>query len=183
MNIILIGYRGSGKSSVGKLLALRLGWAFVDTDEQIVRRAGKSIAEIFAHAGEAGFRELESAVVAEAAGTDHTIIAAGGGVVLRAENVARLKQHGRLVWLQAAPEVLWRRIQADLKTAASRPNLTAAGGLEEIRRLLNLRAPLYAAAADFTVDASSGTVEQLAERVAAWIGDLLSSPATAREKS
>jgi shikimate kinase len=183
MNIILIGYRGSGKSSVGKLLALRLGWAFVDTDQQIIRRAGKSIAEIFAHAGEAGFRQLESAVVAEAAGTDHTIIAAGGGVVLRAENVAHLKQHGRLVWLQAAPEVLWRRIQADLKTAASRPNLTAAGGLEEIRRLLNLRAPLYAAAADFTVDASSGTVEQLAERVAAWIGDLLSSPATAREKS
>ncbi len=162
MNIVLIGYRGCGKSTIGKLLAARLGLAFVDTDELISERAGKTIKEIFDQAGEAGFRELEAAVVADVAARDNTVIAAGGGVVLGSENIALLKRRGKLIWLQATPEVLWRRIQADQQTVRTRPNLTTAGGLAEVQHLLALRAPLYRQAADITVDVSSLDVEHVA---------------------
>lgn len=162
MNIVLIGYRGCGKSTIGKLLAGRLELAFVDTDEIIGERVGKTITEIFDQVGQAGFRELETAVVAAVAARDNAVIAAGGGVVLRPENIALLKRRGKLVWLQAPPEVLWQRIEADPRTARTRPNLTSAGGLAEIQRLLALRAPLYRQAADFTLDVSSLDVEHAA---------------------
>lgn len=155
MNIVLIGYRGSGKSSIGRLLAARLGMGYVDTDDLVVQRAGKNIRAIFADVGETGFRDLESQVVTEVSANDYRVIAAGGGVVLRPENIQSLKTTGRLVWLKAPAEVLWERIQADKDTAKSRPNLTAAGGLEEVRHLLALREPLYRAAAELTVDVSS----------------------------
>ena len=162
MNIVLIGYRGSGKSSIGNLLAARLGMAFVDTDERIVQRAGKSIGAIFADVGENGFRDLESAVVQQLAATGNTVIATGGGVVLRPENMSWLKEHGKVVWLKAPAEVLWQRIAADPGSSHARPNLTAVGGLEEIRRLLEVRNPLYAAAADITLDVSVLNASQAA---------------------
>ncbi len=162
MNIVLIGYRGSGKSSIGKLLAARLGMAFVDTDERIVQQAGKNIGAIFADVGEKGFRDLESAVVQDVAVLDDTVIATGGGVVLRPENMSRLKEHGKVVWLNAPAEVLWQRIAADPGSSHARPNLTPSGGLEEIRRLLEVRNPLYAAAADITLDVSILNASQAA---------------------
>jgi shikimate kinase len=152
MNIVLIGYRGCGKTTLGRQLAADLGRRFVDTDVRIVERAGKTIAAIFAEAGEAGFRDLESAVIAEVAGGDDQVIAAGGGAVLRPENVRLFRRGGKIVWLRATPEALYQRISADAATAANRPNLTAAGGLEEVRTLLARRSPLYEAAADATLD-------------------------------
>ncbi len=162
MNIVLIGYRGCGKSAIGKLLAGRLGMAFADTDELIVQQAGKTIQAIFAHVGEPGFRDLESAVVKRVAAQDNTVIATGGGVVLRPDNVVQLKAHGRVVWLKAPAEVLWGRITADPGSSHARPNLTTSGGLEEIRQLLEIRNPLYAAAADFTLDVSTLDAAQAA---------------------
>ncbi len=162
MNIALIGYRGSGKSAVGKLLAARLGMAFCDTDELIVAQAGKSIREIFAAGGEPAFRALERDAVAQAAAQDNTVIAAGGGVVLDPANVAALKRNAKIVWLSAPAEVLYQRITADITSQHTRPNLTASGGLEEVKRLLALRTPLYQSAADITVDAGNQTPEQLA---------------------
>lgn len=184
MNITLIGYRGTGKTTVGRLLAARLGegWDFVDTDVLIVEQIGKTIREIFEDVGEEGFRELESMVVAQVAADKPRIkgksvggqvIATGGGVVLRPKNIAALRRGGgrgmggnRIVWLQASPEVLFARIHGDPATAANRPSLTAlGGGLEEICTVLAQREPLYRVAADMTVDAGALAPEEIVERM------------------
>jgi len=167
MNLFLIGYRGCGKTTVAARLADRLGWPAVDADVELERRAGKSIRQIFADDGERAFRDLESAVVASLAQGDRQVIALGGGAVLREENRQALAGRGPVVWLTASPETLWRRIAADGTTAERRPNLTAAGGLDEIRRLLAERTPLYAAAATWVVDAESRSPEQIADDIAA----------------
>ena len=166
MNIVLIGYRGSGKTSIGKKLASNLWMDFVDTDVLIVERAGKTIREAFAAEGEEGFRRRESEVIAEVAGRDNQVIAAGGGAILKAENVAALKKNGKVVWLKAKAEVLLQRIEKDAGTAANRPNLTAAGGLEEVRQILEKRTPLYQAAADASLEVTYLTVEDAARRLA-----------------
>ena len=166
MNIVLIGYRGVGKSTIGKQLAGRMGMDFVDTDELIMQRAGKTIREIFEQGGEPLFRDLESAVIDDLVETDNAVIAAGGGVVLRKANIEKLQANGRIVWLQAPAQVLWERISADTVTTANRPNLTSAGGLEEILRLLQIRAPLYASAADIALDVANMHPDQVVRYLA-----------------
>ncbi len=158
MNIVLIGYRGTGKTSIGKKLASELWMDFVDTDELIVQRAGKTIREIFAAQGEAHFRDLEEQVIAEVGARDNMVIAAGGGAVLRPANIAALKKHGKIIWLQADAQTLFERIVADAATHHTRPDLTATGGLEEIKTLLAVRTPLYQAAADATLEVTRLTV-------------------------
>lgn len=172
MFIALIGYRGSGKTAAAQLAALRLGWDWVDADVEIELRAAKSIAEIFAFAGEKQFRDLESAVLADLVQRDRTILALGGGVVLRKENRQLLRSaveagRGKIVWLGASAETLWERIQADPQTAARRPNLTASGGVEEVRRLLGEREPLYRECADLTIDTEGKSAAQVAEEIVA----------------
>src|SRR5690242_7056476 len=98
MNIVLNGFRGSGKSTVGRRLAGKLWLDFVDTDAVIAERAGKTIREIFEAEGEEGFRQREAPVIAETAARENLVIAAGGGAVLRQENVEALKRHGKMVW-------------------------------------------------------------------------------------
>jgi shikimate kinase len=172
--IALIGYRGSGKTAVAQLTALRLGWDWVDADVEIELRAGKSIAAIFADDGEEKFRDLETAVLEELLRRDKTVLALGGGVVLREENqqhllTARMLDRGRIVWLKASPKTLWDRIEADGTTASRRPNLTAAGGVEEVKRLLKIRGPLYQECADFTVDTERKTADKVAQKIEEWI--------------
>ena len=147
MSTALIGYRGCGKSTVGKRLADRLWLKFVDTDELVVQRAGKNIKRIFEEDGEAAFRDLEAEVVADVCKlTDH-VIALGGGAVLRDENRAALKEAGaKVIYLKCDPAELFKRIHADPATAATRPPLTGLGGsVEEIRKLLEEREPIYRA--------------------------------------
>jgi shikimate kinase len=169
LNIALIGYRGTGKSEVARQLALRLGWDWVDADVEIELKAGKSIAAIFADEGEAAFRDLEAEILAELVGRDRTVLALGGGVILRPANRALLKQIGKVVWLTAEPETIARRLAADTTTAARRPNLTAAGGLDEIRRVLAQRLPLYRESSDALIDTENKLPADVAAEIQAMI--------------
>jgi shikimate kinase len=165
MNIFLIGYRGCGKTTVARHLSQQLGWPWLDADTVLEERAGKSIKQIFADSGEAAFRELESAVVAELAGLEGHVIALGGGAILRAENRSALAGRGLVVWLEASPETLWERITADPASAERRPNLTGQGGLAEIRALLDERTPLYRQCADLALDAERLAPAQIARDI------------------
>ena len=162
-NLYLVGYRGTGKSTVGRLLAAASGGPFVDLDERIEADAGRSIAAIFADEGEAGFRDRESAALT-ATGSPNSIIATGGGVVLREENRRLLKSTGFVVWLQAPAAILWERIQADTLTAARRPNLTS-GGLAEIVELLAARERFYREVANAVIDAGAASPEAVADAI------------------
>jgi shikimate kinase len=160
--IVLVGPRGSGKSAVGKALSECLGWRFVDADEQLQQRAGKTIRELFDTEGEAGFRLREATLLAELLSLSHVVLATGGGVVLRPENRAALRTAALVVWLQADAETLWQRIVADSSTAATRPNL-AGGGLDEVRQVLATREPLYREVAHIALDTCGRSPAALAE--------------------
>ena len=162
-NVILIGARGCGKTTVGRALAARLGWEFVDTDERIVARAGKSIRAIFADDGEPAFRQLESELVDEVTRDTQQVISAGGGAVLAQRNRAALSAAGVCIWLTAPPEELHRRLESDPQTAETRPALTGRAALDEIRHLLTQREPLYAAVAEHVVPTAGQPVEQIVE--------------------
>ena len=166
--IILVGYRGAGKTTVGPVLAARLGWPFADCDDRVEETAGTTIAEIFRTEGEAGFRDRESAALEELLREEKIVLATGGGAVLREVNRTAMKRAGFVVWLTAPAEVVYRRLTADPTTAARRPAL-AAGGLDEVVQLLAAREPLYRAVADFVSDSSDRSPDELATAIlAAW---------------
>ena len=165
--IFLIGYRGTGKTSVAKLLAAKLGWTAVDADVVLEERAGKTIRQLFADEGEAAFRDLESAVLADLVQRDKVVVATGGGVVLRSENRKHLET-GTTVWLISDAESIWRRLQVDPTTAERRPNLSQ-GGLAEIVEMLAKREPLYRECADWSIDGTHLNSHQLAEKIEAWL--------------
>jgi shikimate kinase len=165
MSIVLIGYRGSGKTTVGKLLANQLRKPFVDADDQIVQRAGKSIRDIFAAGGEEAFRKLEMEVVADLAGRGEHIIAVGGGAILREENRRALAAH-KIVYLRCDAGELLRRIQSDPATSDNRPSLTSlGGGIEEIQALLRQREPIYKTAMTHELDVTSLTPAEVVDRL------------------
>jgi shikimate kinase len=160
MNIVLIGYRGTGKSTVGKILAERLGRQLVSTDAEIVKRAGQSIPDIVKQYGWEHFRDLEAEVCRELAGKDGLIIDTGGGVILRQENVDRLKTNGRLFWLTAEVPTILSRIGRDTQ----RPSLTGTKSFtDEIADVLEERRPKYQAAADHLIGTDRQSVSQVAE--------------------
>ena len=162
MNIVLIGYRGTGKSTVGRLLAEHLGRTLVSTDAEVVKRAGCSIPEIVQRHGWEYFRDLESAVCEEVAEQSDVIIDTGGGVILRSRNVEALKKSGRLYWLTAEVETISRRIGGDTQ----RPSLTGTRSfVDEISQVLEERLPKYRAAADVTIATEGLTPAQVAEHV------------------
>jgi shikimate kinase len=138
-NIVLCGFMGTGKSSVGRLVAEQLRFTFLDTDHVIEARAGKPIAKIFAEDGEAAFRAMENQVVKEVAQRDHTVISTGGGLVVNPENMASLKQHALVVCLWASPDEIYARV----KNQNHRPLLDDPQPIEKIRTLLAERAPFY----------------------------------------
>lgn len=169
MNIYLIGFRGTGKTSTARLLAELLGRRWIDADALLEERAGMTIREIFAREGETGFRQREAEVLRDLASQDDWIVATGGGVILREEN-RRLLGQGRVVWLKASADVIWRRLQADTTTTERRPNLTR-GGLEEIEELLQSRGPLYETCAQLEVETNQRSPRDVAGLVQAWLAD------------
>jgi shikimate kinase len=147
--LVLIGYRGTGKSTVGRILAERTGRRFLDADREIEARSGRSIRSIFADSGEPAFRDWEERTVAELiAEAPGSVLATGGGAVLREANRRRLREFGFVAWLTAEPAELARRLEADPSGLADRPALTPSGTLDEIARMLADRTPLYRGLAD-----------------------------------
>jgi shikimate kinase len=163
MNLVLIGYRGTGKSTIARFLGERLAMDVVSLDEEIVREAGCSIPAIAAAHGWPHFRDLEAAATRRASARANVIIDAGGGVILRQENVACLRRRGKLFWLQASVPIITARIEH----GTDRPALTVGKSFtEEVEEVLRERTPLYAAAADYTIDTDALTAKATAAEVA-----------------
>lgn len=166
--VVLVGGRGAGKTTVGRLLAERVNLPFWDADCEIEAQTGRTIAEIFAESGEPGFRDVEEQVL-ETLCREHprSVLATGGGAVLRSSSRRRIRDHGLVVWLRARPEELARRIAHDDATAHARPPLTQAGVIDEIEHVLAERAALYAEVANFAVDATDAAPEDVANAIVA----------------
>ena len=165
MNVILIGYRGAGKSTVGKRLAELLGRKFVDTDRLIEEIHGAPVREIVESHGWEYFRAAERRVTQVISRMDRVVIAFGGGAVLDPENVRAMKENGRVIWLTAEPRVLAERMGGDPKTLASRPSLTGKEALKEVEEVLAFRSPYYEGAADVKIETSGLDVEDVAEKI------------------
>jgi len=164
MNIILIGYRGSGKSVVGQRLAERLGRRFIDVDALIEKRQKTSIQNLVESRGWAYFRRVEKKIIDEVSRKDSGVIAPGGGAVLDPENVKSLRSKGLIIWLKAEPEVLARRLEGDANTNRRRPTLTGKGTLEELKEVLLARLPYYQKAAEAEIDTSTLEPEEVVEK-------------------
>jgi len=166
MNIVLIGYRGTGKSVVGAILAERLGMPCISMDAAIVEKAGMPIPAIVEQQGWPGFRDMESAVARELAQQDKLIIDTGGGVIERPENIDALRANGRIIWLQASVEAIVSRIQGDTQ----RPSLTGGKSFtDEVAEVLERRTPMYRSAAELEIDTDELTPEQVAEEIIAFM--------------
>ena len=161
-NVVLIGFMGTGKSTVGKLLAKSFGFRFVDTDELIVDRAGIPIPEIFEESGEDGFRKIERAVLDELAGGEDQVISTGGGIVTNDDNIERLRALGTVVWLTAEEETVWERVGQ----SRGRPLLQTGDPRGTIRELLDERKPLYEKAAHLTVGTDNLRADDIAFGIA-----------------
>ena len=165
MNLVLIGYRGTGKSSVASLLGERLGRPVVSLDQRLVMRAGRSIPEFVAEHGWPAFRDLEQELCAEHARQDGLVLDCGGGIVERPANVQALRANGRVVWLRAEIPTIVERI----RHGTERPSLTGTGSfVDEVAEVLGRRAPLYRAAADLEVATEGRGVSEIAGEVADW---------------
>ena len=172
MLLTLIGYRATGKTTLAKLLAERLAWAWVDSDDEIERRAGKSITDLFEQDGEPAFRKLETAVIVDLCRRERLVLAAGGGAPLNADNRRIMRKAGKVVWLRARPETILARMEGDVRSAARRPSLSQFDPAREVTHLLDERTPIYRASADLTVDTDGKTPEEFADEI---IGKLKAS--------
>ncbi|MFC1857494.1 shikimate kinase [Thermodesulfobacteriota bacterium] len=165
MNIFLIGYRCSGKTVVGRSLALRLNWRFIDTDEEIVKEHDRSIKEIVETEGWNSFRAKEKATLKNVCAMHQQVVATGGGIILDSGNAERMKRSGTTVWLKASPDTILHRMQQDENTTESRPSLTSKGSFAEITEILTLRRPRYEDAMDFCLDTDAHEVKALCDMI------------------
>jgi len=160
VNLALIGFMGTGKTSAGRLVAELLHFDFLDTDDLIQTRTGRTIADIFAKNGEAAFRALERDVVVELAGRTKTVISTGGGLPANLENLASLKTHALVVCLWASPERIWERV----RNQSHRPLLHDPDPQQKIRELLEQRAPFYRQA-DVLIRTDERSAREVAQQV------------------
>lgn len=159
-NIVLVGFMGSGKTTIATAIANKLNMRYVSTDDMIEEREKRTINEIFTKLGEEYFRDRESAVIKEVSGMDNVVIDAGGGAVLREENVSALKSRGILICLTADEETIMERT----KKYKHRPLLDVEDPKRKIRELLARRAPFYAKA-DYTIDTGKLTIGQVVDKI------------------
>jgi shikimate kinase len=161
VNLALIGFMGTGKTSVGRLAAEQLHFNYLDTDELIQTHTGRAIADIFRKDGEAAFRDLERKLVEDLIGLTKTVIATGGGLPVNPQNLTSLKTHSLVVCLWASPEKIWERV----KNQSHRPLLEEADPQKKIRELLAVREPFYKQA-DVLMNTEIRTVREMAHQVA-----------------
>ena len=161
MSIVLIGYRGSGKTTIGRKLASRLWQDLIDTDQLIVTKAGKNIATIFREDGEQVFRDMETEVVLETLKLQDIVISLGGGAVMREENRFAIKNSGhKVIYLRCHPQVLYHRLSSDSGSTLMRPSLTPYGGtVQEIQQMLDIREPLYRSIMTAEIDVTNLSVD------------------------
>jgi len=159
-NVALIGFMGAGKTSVGRLVAENLGFEFLDTDELIQSRIGRTIADIFAKEGEPAFRALEKQVVQELSTRDRTVISTGGGLPTNAGNLTALKSFALVVCLWASPEKIWERV----RNQSHRPLLHDTDPQKKIRELLAAREPFYKQA-DVLINTDLRSVREAAQQI------------------
>ena len=161
MNIVLIGFMGSGKTTVGQALSVKCGREFLDTDALIEAEEGRKISEIFAKEGEGHFRTLENATLRRLLESEDKIISTGGGIVTSVDNRKLLKDAGRVVYLRVKPETVVKRLKGD----ESRPLLLGEDKLEKVERLLSARRMLYEEVADLIIDVDNLTAAEIADKI------------------
>ena len=159
-NIALIGFMGTGKSSVGQIVAHQLHFTLLDTDQVLEARAGKTISDIFTQDGEPAFREMEKKIVAELATRKKTVISTGGGLPVNPDNLAGLKSHSLVVCLWASAEKIWERV----RTQTHRPLLHEPDPMAKIKKLLEQREPFYRQA-DVLLNTEMRAVKDVAQQV------------------
>lgn len=159
--IYMIGMMGAGKTTVGRTLAQRIGWDFIDMDREIEREQGKRISEIFSSEGEPAFRAMETDLLKRLAGRRRTVIATGGGAALSPENQRLLAQSGLVIYLRVSPDDVLARTQGD----ATRPNLMADDKRARIESLLEIRSPIYCATADISFRSSGASSGSLVAKI------------------
>jgi len=165
MNIVLIGYRCSGKSSSGSIIAKKTGRTFVDTDGLIEEKAGSSIEEIVKISGWEYFRGLEKEVIKEVSDRDNLVIATGGGVVLDEDNVTSLKKSGFTVWLKTNSDTIKERMEREELFGNFRPSLTGLDTLDEVETVLASRNALYKKAGDLVIETDKFSIKEVANLV------------------
>ncbi len=165
MNLFLIGYRCSGKTTVGKSIADALNWAFVDADAMLVEACGKSIKDIIATDGWNSFRRMERSTLKQICIADRQVVATGGGVVLDTANVAAMKSSGQVIWLVATAATIRERMRADENTTEFRPALSDKGTLAEIEDLLAERRPHYERASDFVIQTDGMPIDEIVQKI------------------
>ncbi len=162
MNIVLIGYRGTGKSVVGNLLAEKLKMPYYTMDAMIVERAGMPVPEIVEKFGWPGFRDRETELARELSTLDGVIIDCGGGIIERPENIEALHVNGQIIWLTATVDTIVNRIQGDTQ----RPSLTGGKSFtDEVSEILARRTPIYLAAAHHTIETDKLTPEEIVQKI------------------
>ena len=162
MNIVLIGYRGTGKSVVGEIIAARLGMSYLSMDTEIVKKAGMPISQIVETYGWKTFRDMESKKAKKLGGQDNIIIDTGGGIIERSENIRALQANARVFWLKASVETIVSRIQDDTERPALIDGKTF---IDEIEDVLQQRIPKYKNAAHYEIDTDNLAPEQVADRI------------------
>ncbi|MCJ7773819.1 MAG: shikimate kinase [Desulfobacterales bacterium] len=165
MNIFLIGFRCTGKTTIGRIIADTLQMGFIDADDEIVKQQGMPISDIVDKHGWDYFREKESGIIKEISDMENHVVATGGGVVLNKDNVAHMKKSGIVIWLRANPETVQNRILQDEKTKQSRPSLTSKGLIDEIEETMEIRKPYYQEAMEFYIDTDKVEIDEVAGKI------------------
>jgi len=165
MNIFLIGYRCTGKTSVGKILGKTLKMPFIDADAELVRKNNITITDMVAEHGWEFFRKQERLIIKNLCILKNHVIATGGGVVLNPDNVQDMKKNNAVIWLKASIKTIQKRIVQDMKTQEQRPALTNKDLMEEIKETLAFRNPLYKNAADFFINTDQADINEICQKI------------------
>ena len=171
MNLFLIGYRCTGKTTIGKSIAMTIDWSFVDSDILVIKECGKSIKDIVDTEGWKAFRRMERSTLKQICTKDRQVVATGGGVVLDAANIKAMKTSGMVIWLGATAETIQKRMFQDKNSGNFRPALTDKGRMEEIEDMLLKRTPYYESTCEFSIHTDDVPVNEITEIIIQKLGE------------